>query len=165
MKLANTALRMLALLLFFLGGCAQENPRVATHFNREAALAGDLPFRPLSWKVITSWVNLKDATMSTLYGNDPAVAYARANPSAKYPEGSIIALVTWNQQEDPRWFGARIPAAVKSVEFVSVSQQAGTSAPVYQRFEGNPLKPVSQKDSEALDRAQYLLSQRAAVMP
>ena len=59
--------------------------------------------------------------MSTLYGNDVAVRYARMNPQQDYPAGSVLSLVTWVQREDGHWFGAKIPGPVKSVEFVTVT--------------------------------------------
>ena len=40
--------------------------------------------------------------MYTLFGNDLAVQYAHTNPQHDYPAGSVLSLVTWSQQEDPR---------------------------------------------------------------
>lgn len=148
-------------------GCSEPNPRVVTTLNERAALAGDLPSNPLQWKVITSAINKQDSTMYTLFGNDLAVRYARTNSQLDHPAGSVVSLVTWNQQEDPRWFGGNLPAAPKSVEFVTVGV-APDHHPLYsyQRFEGAPLKKISAQESPTLDgRASYLLSQRAAVMP
>jgi Cytochrome P460 len=148
-------------------GCSRENPRVATALNSSAALAGPLPYNPLRWKVITSWIDKNDSTMSTLFGNDSAVSYARTSAQHNYPAGSILSLVTWNQRDDPRWFGAKIPAAPKSVEFVIITATpSGALTFSYQIFEGSPLKKVAaQQGSAPSDRASYLLSQRAAVMP
>ena len=57
-----------------LGGCSDKtNPRVETKLNREAALMGELPSNPLQGRVITSWIDATDSTMSTLFGNDVAV--------------------------------------------------------------------------------------------
>jgi hypothetical protein len=99
--------------------------------------------------------------MSTLFGNDVAARYMRANAEMKYPAGSVSSLVTWSQQEDPRWSGGKIPAKPKSVEIV----RAG-AAYSYQRYEGSPLKKVAGVEGAAPnDRAAYLLAQRAAVMP
>jgi len=154
-------------LLLSLIGCSEQNSRVSTKLNQEAALTGDLPTNPLKWKVITSAVNKQNSTMSTLFGNDIAVQYARTKAQHDYPSGSVLSLVTWKQQEDPRWFGGNIPAAPQSVEFVTVGAAADHN-PVYsyQDFEGTPLKKVSGQDSSAPDgRTAYLLSQRAAVMP
>ena len=105
--------------------------------------------------------------MWTLFGNDLAVNYARTHSGHDYPAGSMLSLVTWDQQEDGRWFGGRIPGPPKSVEFVAVSMDAdhGLSY-VYQKFEGTPLKKVSAQAAPTMsERATYLLTQRAAVMP
>jgi hypothetical protein len=154
-------------LLLVVTACSEPNPRVVTTLNKSAELAGDLPVNPLQWKVITSAINKQDATMYTLFGNDQAVQYARTNSQHDYPVGSVLFLVTWTQQEDPRWFGGNIPAAPKSVEFVTVvatdNHQRSYS---YQDYEGSPLKNVSTQESPTRQgRTEHLLSQRAAVMP
>jgi hypothetical protein len=143
-------------------GCSEAtNPRLTTRLNEDAALTGALPSNPLAGKVITSWINKQDATMSTLFGNDVAVQYARTNGVMKYPAGATLSVVTWGQQEDPRWFGGNIPKSTTSVEFVTVG-----STYSYQRYEGSPLKKVASEDGAAPnDRAAYLLAQRATVMP
>jgi hypothetical protein len=156
-----------AMLLIGAIGCSDEvNPRVATRLNLDASLTGDLPSNPFQNKVITSWINKQDATMSTLYGNDVAVQYARSNSAMQYPAGSVLSVVTWTQQEDPRWFGGDIPKNVKSVEFVTVT---GPKAFTFDRYEGSPLQKVVFRNPDELDtgtkRAAYLLEQRAAVMP
>lgn len=147
-----------------LAGCSEKtNPRVMTRLNQDAAPVGELPSNPLQGKVITSWVDKKDATMSTMFGNDVAVQYARTNAERMYPAGAVLSVVTWSQQEDPRWFGGNIPKSTKSVEFVTVT---GPGAYSYQRYEGSPLKKVaSLEGNDPKDRAAFLLAQRAAVMP
>jgi hypothetical protein len=164
MKLITVVSAVLSLSIF---GCADQNPRVATKINLEGSLVGDFPWNPLQGKVITSWIDKQNSTMSTLYGNDPAVQYARSNPQHNYPSGSVLSLVTWNQKEDDRWFGAKIPAAPRSVEFVTVGSTEDHRPWIsYQQFEGAPLKKISAQDGPVPnDRAAYLLSQRAAVMP
>jgi hypothetical protein len=105
--------------------------------------------------------------MHTLYGNDVAVSYARTHSQHDFPAGSILSFVTWTQMEDPRWFGAKIPSQVKSVEFVTVTA-AGNGAPQYsyEAYTGNPLKKADSNSYGAPpDRIAYLLSIRAAVMP
>jgi hypothetical protein len=125
------------------------------------------PVNPLLWRVIASAVNHRDATMSTLFGNDVAVECARAHTQNDYPAGSSLALVTWAERKDPNWFGARIPAAPKSMELVTVNLDAQRHPWFsYQDFEGSPLKNVSvQEGATPNERAAYILSQRAAVMP
>ncbi len=148
-------------------GCSGDEPKISATLNQSASLVGDLPANPLQWKVISSAVSKEDSTMSTLYGNDLAVHYARTNSQRDYPNGSVLSLVTWTQREDSRWFGAKIPDEVKSVEFVFVRvAEGGQALYSYQKYEGKPLKRVSaQEDQVSNGRGAYLLSQRAAVMP
>jgi hypothetical protein len=153
--------------LLILAGCSEPNERVMTKLNEGAALAGDLPANPLQWKVITSGTDGQDQTMWTLFGNDVAVQYARTNPGHQYPAGSVLSRVTWTQQEDGRWFGGKIPAQPKSVEFVTVRTAGnGRLSYLYQDYEGSPLKERSTYDGPTPDgRAADMVSQRAAVMP
>jgi len=68
-------------------------------------------------KVITTFINKKDSTMSTLYGNDIAVQNARVGQP--YGAGAVVSLVTWLQRGDPHWFGGRIPGKLSSIEIMS----------------------------------------------
>ena len=139
------------------------NPRVVTRLNDEAALVGELPSNPLQGRVITSWVNKHDATMSTMFGNEVAVKYARRSAEMEYPAGAVLSVVTWSQQEDPRWFGGSIPQKPTAVEFVTVTAPGTYS---YERYEGSPLKKVASGEGpDSKEREGYLLAQRAAVMP
>jgi hypothetical protein len=155
---------MAAAVLF---GCSNPAPKIAATLNESASLSGDLPVNPLKWKIITSMVDKKNSTMSTLYGNDVAVEYARTNAQRAYPEGSRLALVTWTEADDQRWFGAKIPGGVKAVEFVFVKlNREGRVSYTYQKYEGSPLKMTSLEQSFTRPReADILLSKRAAVLP
>lgn len=148
--------------LFALTGCESTRPEPAA-INQQASLTSKLPYNPLEWRVVTSWTNERQATMSTLYGNDLAIQNLRSSSASPYPPGSVLALVTWSQRDDPHWFGARIPSTPQSVEFVSISVR---QSPSYQRYEGAQLKLVNNTDGDATaKRIDYLVSQRAAVMP
>lgn len=68
---------------------------------RAAALPSGLPFNPLTWNAITMFVDPAKHTMSTLYSDT-----------------KTLALVTWQQRDDPHWFGGRIPDKTVSVETV-----------------------------------------------
>jgi hypothetical protein len=152
-------------------GCSGDGPKVSAEINQNASLAGEfvgvLPANPLQWRVITSEINKAASTMSTLYGNDLAVGYARTHAQHDYPAGAALSLVTWTQQEDPRWFGAKIPAQVKFVEFVFVAAAPdGRPSYSYQEYEGTPLKKLSAEEGLIPnERAASLLAERAAVMP
>ena len=128
-----------------------------------AALNGSLPVNPLQWRVITPVIDKQNSTIGTFYGNDVAVQHARTNPNLDYPVGSIVCLVTWEEQDDAHWFGAKIPAQPKSVEYASVTAGQGNEKTiVLESYSGSPLSKVSASDRS---RAAYLLSLRAAVMP
>ena len=134
------------------------------YFNRTATLSPDLPYQPLAWWVIASSVDKAAATMSTLYGNDIAVEHARMSPQGAYPAGAILSLVTWRQQDDAHWFGARIPGPAQSVEYVTALTPAGGQPSyAYDRYEGMPLKKVAAQEMQT--RVQAIVSQRASVMP
>jgi hypothetical protein len=150
-----------------LSGCADKK---INRYNEEASLSDTLSFHPLEWKVISSYVNRDHNTMSTLYGNDTAVLYARQGMA--YPAGSAIALVTWSQREDPHWHGARIPGALQSIEQVLFTTRGGTGPEqgkvqfLYEKYEGKPLRKIVPDSSENVNnRIAYLVSQRASVMP
>ena len=99
-------------------GCSGKKIADADLYNVQAAVGAGLPYPVMEWKAITSVVDRGQKTTATLFGNDAAVAAARAGVA--YPAGAVLGLVTWKEREDPHWFGARIPGAVVSVEFVVV---------------------------------------------
>ena len=141
--------------VLLLSGCSPNPPKtVYPQLNREAEVHGGPSWNPRSGRVITSWIN-PGGTMTTLYGDDAAVNYARSHADGAYPAGAKLGAVTWKQQEDARWFGGRIPAQVASVEIV-------VAGGPYAKYEGSPLGVVPGDDAQ---RAQFLLQQRAAVMP
>jgi hypothetical protein len=158
---------LLAIILFATVGCTDSGSHVTAELNENAALSGKLPYNPLQWRIITTAINKHDSTMYTLYGNDVAIQYARTNSQNDYPVGAVLALVMWNQRDDSRWFGAKIPDRVKSVEFVTVGPGKDRRPSYsYQDYEGAPLKKAAaQEGLVPNERAAYLLSQRAAVMP
>jgi hypothetical protein len=155
-----------------LSGCPSNDrvaPIVATvneTASLSAAQSSALPANPLKWRVITASIDPQNSTMSTLYGNDIAIRYARSNTKHDYPPGSQVALVTWTRRDDPRYFGAKIPDHLKSVEFVTVTELPGETNFAYEKYEGAPLaKTASDEAAEPSPSAQALLNQRAAVLP
>jgi len=140
--------------------------KTPNEFNVRATLSGDIPANPLRWSVITCGANPQEKTMSTLFGNDMAVLYARTHSDGHYPAGSMLSLVTWHRQEDNHWFGAQMPAETRSLEVVAVSVfENGPLSYAYEDYEGSPLKAITATESRKNQRIAYILSQRAAVMP
>ncbi len=92
--------------------------------------------------------------------------YARSNSVHDYPPGSQIALVTWSRRDDPRYFGAKIPDRLKSIEFVSVTELPGETKFAYEKYEGTPLSKTQSDDlPKPSPSAQSLLNLRSAVLP
>jgi hypothetical protein len=136
--------------------------------NRSAALPQSLPYQPLGWKVVTMFVDQKAHTMATLFGNDAAMQAVRAQGSSfgrspAYPADSVLALVTWNQREDPHWFGGRIPDSPLSVEFAKTD--ASGKAGVYRCYDGPLLKEHALRPEEAAERSSFLLNLTPASLP
>ncbi len=147
-------------------GCPNPNSPGTATTNQKAMLNGELITNPLKWRVITCGANPNESTMSTVFGNDIAIQYSRRYAEGNYPAGSMLSLVTWWQQDDTRWFGARMPAETKSVELVTVgTSEIGQLSYAYQKYESSPLKRVAVVENQAGLRVAYILSQRAAVMP
>jgi len=145
-----------------MAGCSR--PQALT--NEEASLGSGLPYDPLQWRVIASSIDPAQRTTSTLFGNDRAIEYARSELNQTYAAGSLLALVTWELKEDPNWFGANIPGAVKTIEYVAVTlPRNGPLAYEYHRFEGAPLREVQAPETLVKARLDHILRQRPVYMP
>jgi hypothetical protein len=127
-------------------------------------LSGELPVDPFNWRVISSAVDERAATMAILYGNDVAVRNARTSPDRGYPPGSVLAVATWRRQDDEHWFGARIPGGLRSIEVVTV--RADGSSDSYDEYRGALLtRAATTEAGRARTRIDQILGQPAAIMP
>jgi hypothetical protein len=114
------------------------------------------------------YVNPQDHTMATLYGNETAVRSlnlrgADAATAPSYASGAVLALVTWGQRDDPHWFGARIPSAPQSLEFVQVQSQGARNS--YSRFAGVALGPSPANTSAEGARVKIILGLAPVRLP
>ncbi len=137
-------------------GCKKKQPTAADLYNDAAKIDARLPYPVLKWRALTTAVDRSEGTTSTLFGNDAAVTASRAGQP--YPVGAVLGLVTWRQKDDPHWFGARIPDAPVSVEFVEYGQ-----APVYRYFAGSPL--AEQADSGGVARIAAIEGMKVVRLP
>lgn len=136
--------------------------RTSDTTNEAASLPGTPLLEPHAWRVITSWSDRRNGTMSTLYGDAPAIASARSGDA--YPAGARLSLVTWKRVPDERWFGAFIPGAVQSVEEVEFPA-ADAHAPAYRKYEGQSLKKSAPDPHDTARRIDYIVSRRASILP
>ena len=149
--------------LLALSACSQ--PKVpAGQRNAAASLPPAFNFSKLGLRVLSTFVNRRQATTATLYGNDLARQVALGGPGATQP-GEVLALLTWRQQPDPNWFGARIPGALQSLELLRTEPASGGHPTMrYQCFVGKDL--VLKSDTlHQQARITYLLAQKPAVLP
>lgn len=136
--------------------------------NKAAALPKSLPYQSLGWNAITMYVDPNSHTMATLYGNTIAMQTVKANnsnplDSMSHPlSGSVFALVTWAQRDDPHWFGARIPEAPKSVEIVQVISGKRIR---YRNYDGPALNEHQVAPDIAAKRTKSILSLTPAWLP
>ncbi len=79
-----------------------------------------------------------------------------------YPSGSVLALITWVQRDDPHWFGGRIPDLPFSVEFVQVAPSGQTIG--YRRFAGASLAE-EKSPSIAAQRTSLIMGLKPAPLP
>ena len=135
--------------------------------NRAATLPQSLPYQPLGWNVETMVVDPKARTMAALLGNEVAMQAVRtgsgSGKSPAYSAGSVLALVTWSQREDPHWFGGRIPDKPQSVEFVEAGASGRTGS--YRCYDGPLLTEHTFSTEEAAKRASFLLNLAPATLP
>jgi hypothetical protein len=135
--------------------------------NQSAALPASLPYQALDWRAITMYVDPNSHTMSALYGNDTAMqcvdAHRSPSEAPAYKPGSVLALVTWVQRDDPHWFGARIPAVPKSVEFVQVAASGQMNH--YRRFADENMAETHLEAGETGKRMSFILNLAAARLP
>jgi hypothetical protein len=138
--------------------------------NRAAVLKlpAAVQWNPLGWGAITMMVNPATRETATLFGNDAAVRAARSvaktqGTKVAYPAGSVLALVTWAQRDDPHWFGARIPDAPRYVEFVRVGEPGGLDN--YQKFKAPGLNGFAADGSDSKQRMNYILDLAPVQLP
>jgi Cytochrome P460 len=108
-----------------------------------------LPYNPLRWEVIASTLNHNDHTLATVLGNDRAIAYAHKNATHAYPAGAVLSVITWSQEEDPRWFGGNIAGNVRSVEFPEVQSGQDHGTYLYTLYGGSPLRNLVSKEEKS----------------
>ncbi|MEN4760996.1 hypothetical protein ABEG63_11735 [Chryseobacterium sp. C39-AII1] len=121
----------------------------------------ELKENPLLMNPITSSIQPKDSTMSTLYGNEIAFDYAKQHSDSNYPKNAVLYEVTWKQKPDELWFGGNIPKEIYSVEKITFDNANS----VYERFAGNPLKKIQIKEAEEKLRKDFIIHQKMAVSP
>lgn len=149
------------IIIGLLCSCQQNHPE---NRNGAASLPKSFEFSKLGLKTISSVINPRLGTTSTLYGNDNALKELKSLNSDTATE-KILVLVTWQQMEDPRWFGAKTPSDLQLVEVMKTKSNFKDYNKVdYSVYEGKNLN--SRKDNlKEEDRIKFIRSIQPAVMP
>lgn len=142
-------------LSLLLAACRQPVPADRI-INRKAAVPAAFGLDSLG--VITTTINKRQHTMSTLYGN--VLAVKRARSGAGIQAGEKLVLVTWKQKPDENWFGANIPAEVQRIE--QVTTLAGPAS--YRRFDGPSLALHTDTTAQS-KRINAIFGMQASMMP
>jgi len=90
--------------------------------NATAASLPKLPFDPFEATPITMFVDRNRGTISVLFRNDTAIRGS-----------SDLLMVTWHEEADSHWFGARIPGSFLEAE--SLQRLSATETPEYTRID------------------------------
>ncbi|MBD1386706.1 hypothetical protein IDJ75_15595 [Mucilaginibacter rigui] len=130
--------------------------------NNKASLPASFKLSDLHQKVITSFINNRDSTMSILYGNKQAGIIAGKDVRSGVP-GASFTLVTWHQQNDPHWFGARIPGELIYVETLH-TDTAEDKIIDYQKYSGKNLVKLADTAGRS-SRIHFILSQNPSIIP
>lgn len=148
--------------LFLLTACSN-NTNTADLLNQKATIPASYNFSQKGLKVIASFINKKEHTMSTLYGNELALKVTQSGGNKV--SGEEFTLVTWNQQDDDHWFGAKIPSNLKSIEVVkTVPVNQNSIAVNYNCYEGQTLT-LSTDTAHNQQRIKYIFDQKPSVLP
>nr|WP_315028796.1 hypothetical protein [uncultured Chryseobacterium sp.] len=156
----NYSLYLIPVFILFIS-CQKNSEDI---LNKQASIkqSDELKENPLLMNPITSSIQPKMKRMSTLYGNDIAFNYAKANFNSNYPKNAVLYEVTWAQKPDELWFGANIPKDIISVEKISFHDKGFIR---YEMFQGKTLKRVKTDDKNEVLRRDAIRSQAIAVSP
>jgi hypothetical protein len=127
--------------------------------NSKASLPESFNLSALHQKVITSFINKRDSTMSILYGNE-AASKALGKDVQPGVANASYTLVTWRQQDDPHWFGARIPGDLLTVETLKLDKDTLS----YQKYAGKNLRRLADTTGRSA-RINLLLAQNPSITP
>jgi hypothetical protein len=158
----NTSHIILASLALILSACG-DNTNHTELINTKASLPPSFNFPKLGLKVISSSINKKQGTMSTLYGNAQALNNAETDNKVIVPY-EILALVTWKQQSDEHWFGANIPGDLQTVEMIKTTPGGPGTSINYQRFKGKNLN-FNTDTLGRQARIKYIFDLKPSIMP
>ena len=151
---------ILIVLLIF-SACKQ----VSENLNEKAALPENFQFEKMGLKAINSIINPQLATTSILYGNNNALK-SSVNPELSVKGEKVLVLATWQQHDDPRWFGAKSPSDFLMLEIVKTNDDFKETDKIsYEIMKGKNAKSNVEPEMSQQKRIQFITSIEPTVMP
>jgi hypothetical protein len=77
-----------------------------------------LPEGYKDWRIISASHRTDNNTLRIILGNDTAVAAARKGDVKPWPDGSILAKLSWKDSTHEKWPAATIPGKFVQAEFM-----------------------------------------------
>lgn len=132
MKIAGFAL------IFLMNICHSAAAEVAPALN-----GIEFPKGYSRWQTIGLSHRIDKNLMRTILGNEVAVKAAKTGGSQSWPEGTVLAKVSWQQKNDENWPQAIVPGEFYQVEIMLKNTQkfAETGGWGFARWRGKELKP------------------------
>lgn len=102
------------------------------------------------WRVLGVSHRLDKKFVRAILGNDVAINAARSGKTGPWPEGSIIAKLSWKEQLHPNWPNAVVPGEFAGAEAMvkDSKKYAETGGWGFGHWEGNKLV-MNDKDKSA----------------
>lgn len=115
-------------------------------------------FDPGSLKFISTSLNVKNKTMSALYGN-PEALQSLSKENNPPEAGSVLKLVTWQYHDNPQYIGGTITGELLKVETVKATQNKIAS------YELRTARQTENNPSNKEERIQYIMSYTPVTRP
>lgn len=147
---------------FLLCSC---NKALPENRNQSASLPEKFNFEAMKLTTITTFINTQNHTTSTLYGNENACAAILNPDSINNNNHKTLVCITWKQQDDPNWFGAKIPGQLASIETLTTDTHFKDTLNIYYKFLPGGHSEKNTPIPDANKRIKAILALRPAVMP
>ena len=102
-----------------------------------------LPEGYKNWRVIGSSQREDNHTLRVILGNDKAIDAARAGKTNPWPDGAVLAKLSWKNKIHDKWAQAIVPGDFVQAEFMVKDGQkyAATGGWGFARWVGKEQKP------------------------
>lgn len=117
-----------------------------------AAAPNGIPFPAdyRDWRVVSISHRIDNKSMRVIFGNDAAIAAARAGETNPWPDGATLGKVVWKEMAEARWPTAIAPAKFVHAEFMFKDSErwAENDGWGYARWVGERLEPYGYEGFE-----------------